>query len=103
MILATGAMILTGISAAVFIRLRECHVSVNQVLQEMNAAHAGSLSSVEVAQSWQPSDVAFTESLLALGRVGLRVPGGSRVPEPVESSSLALVRPDQSKIRVPAL
>ena len=98
------AAIFSVISVAIVVRLRETHVSVNQFFQELEESSAATISvnqpmSLEITPPANPlpSDVMFTESLLALSRVGLRVPDDSPVHEPVESSLLVSVHPARSK------
>ena len=102
MILATAALIFTGVSVAIVVRLRECHVPTDGIHQDLHAAYlAVAEEENEAPVVSQPLDVAFTESLLALSRGRLRAPDDSRVPEHDESSSLVSVRPHQSKTHVP--
>ena len=85
MTLAAAVLIVILVCLTV-ISLLECHMNVD-VLQERNSGNESS-----TATSPQPDDVLFTQSLLALGKVGLRVPDDFRSPAPVESSSLVLTR-----------
>lgn len=106
----TTAAIFGAVSLGIIVRLKEPHVNLNDLFDEMDAkpAHPAAeswaaiplkLASVDAA----PADVFFTESLLALNRVGLRVPGGSPAHVHDESSSLVSVRPAQLKNPVQAL
>ncbi len=108
MILAVSALLFTVISTVVVVRLRECHLGVSEVFREFDAAAAsaaeGQIVTQRTANASGPveqeiGDVGFTDSLLALNKVGLRVPGGSPVPDSVESSSLVSVHPARSKNR----
>lgn len=92
MLLAAAAGIITIISTALWLRLTEFpaknrseEVATGLPDGESTPPLAG--ASGRSAQPAVPADVAFTESLLALGRVGLRVRDGSQVPSAVESSS----------------
>ncbi len=85
MTLAAAGLILVLICLTV-VRVAEYHANVS-VLFDQNSSCESLLPDAS-----QPDDVLFTQSLLALGKVGLRVPGGSQAPVPAESSSLALVR-----------
>lgn len=106
MFLAIAAVMIGAVSAVVAVRLRESHVGVNDLFTylarlgsaEGPFAHSRSIVSAEPLDSpkpiaSEPADVLFTESLLALSRVGLRAPGDSQAPELAESSSLVSVRP----------
>ncbi len=85
MTLAAAALILILICLTV-VSLLECHINVG-VLQDRNSSRESSTVTAPL-----PDDVLFTQSLLALGKVGLQVPDGSRSPARAESSSLALAR-----------
>lgn len=87
MFLAIAAVIIGAVSAVVAVRLRESHVSVNELFADLERFDSPNPIVSE------PADVLFTETLLALSRVGLRAPDDSRVPELAESSSLVSVRP----------
>ena len=104
MILAVSALLFTVISTVVVVRLRECHLGVSEVFREFDVAAASAIEGQVVIEcaatdsaEQELGDVRFTDSLLALNKVGLRVPGDSPVPDSVESSSLVSVRPAQSK------
>lgn len=105
MFLAIAAVIIGAVSAAVAVRLRESHVGLNDLftyLERLGSAQGPFAQSRAIASAQplaspnpiapEPADVLFTESLLALSRVGLRAPDDSRVPERAESSSLVSVR-----------
>ena len=93
-----------AVSTAIVVRLRECHVNVSELFSEIakeksagpRALATSALDTIHMARP-EPSDAAFTESLLALGKVGLRVPGGSPAPVSAEASSLVSVHHAQSK------
>ncbi len=101
MFLAIIAVIIGAVLAAAVVRLSECHVSVNDLLTDLDHlsstegpfAHSMAIASSEAIASAEPADVLFTESLLALSKVGLRAPDDSRAPELAESSLLVSVRP----------
>jgi len=95
MLFAAAAIIVGTISTAIAIRLSGFHISVKDVPDTLAADVPGAqLAATPVQVSkLRSEDVLFTESLLALGKVGLRVPGGSPSPSTVESSSLVSVRP----------
>ena len=104
MFFLAGAALVAAVSTAMIVRLRECHVSVSELFSDLAAsktaeAKAVTPGSLAMAGSPrpEPSDAAFTQSLLALGRVGLRVPGDSPTPASAESSSLVSVHHAQSK------
>jgi len=106
MLLAITAVILGAVFAVVAVRLRESQLSVNDLFADLKGlgtkdgqlAHTPDIVSAETYASAipavsQPADVGFTETLLALSRVGSRAPDDSRELELAESSSLVLVRP----------
>ena len=106
MLLAISAVLITVISVAVVIRVRECNLRVNDFIKEINARETGATQEIHASvQAFnvtypaapEPSDAHFTDSLLALGRVGLRAPDDCPAPAPAESSSLASVPLAQSK------
>ncbi len=101
MILTAAAFILAGVSVAFVVRLRECHVATDGIRQDLHAAYLALAEEDETPVDSRPTDVLFTESLLALSRGRLRAPDDSREPEHDESSSLVSVRPHQLKTRVP--
>ncbi len=110
MILAVSALVFTVVSTVVVVRLRECHIGVSEVFREFDTAAASAAKgqlAIECTASGsgdqELGDLRFTDSLLALNKVGLRVPGGSPVPDSVESSSLVSVHPARSKNHDPAL
>ena len=101
---AVIAAIFSVISVAIVVRLRECHVNVNEFFQELEESSVGTIAvkqpmSLEITPPTNPlpADIMFTESLLALSKVGLRVPDDSPVHEPAESSLLVSVHPARSK------
>ncbi len=106
MFFLAGAAIVAAVSAAVIARVRECHVSMSDLLSamarerlaEVQALPAPALDTARILRP-EPSDASFTESLLALGRVGLRVPGDFPAPASAEVSSLVSVHQTQSKNR----
>ena len=106
MLLAISAVLITVISVAVVVRVRECNLSVNDFINEMNARATGTAEEVQTSvralkvthpSAPEPTDAHFTDSLLALGRVGLRAPDDCPAPAPAESSSLVSVPHAQSK------
>ena len=105
MIFVVAAVILPVVSAAVVLRLRECQVSLNDVLAVRLEDAASERAAFPVFEHHavpepEPSDVVFTRALLALSKVGPRVPDGSPAPASVESSSLVSIPRVQSKSRV---
>ena len=104
MIFVFAAVILPVVSAAVFMRLRECQVRVDDAfagVADSQLECAGFPVFEQLASPVsEPADVLFTHSLLALSTVGSRVHDGSPAPAPVESSSLVSVPRAQSKNRV---
>ncbi len=111
MVTAIAAAIIAAVSTAVVFRIRECHVKVNALFSEVfPAAESSSADVKQIAglQFFEPlsgrtTEAAFTKSLLALSKVGLRAPDGSPEPSHDESSSLVLVHPAQSKNLAPRL
>ncbi len=97
------AAVAGAVSLGAAVRLKEQHVQVNNLLSELDSKGAASPGALAPSDTAVPADVLFTESLLALNRVGLRVPGDSPALVPDEASSLVSVRPAQSKNRLQAL
>ncbi len=106
MFVTIGAAMLAAISTAVIVRIRECHFSVNDLVRDLEGFSSRAsgaqlaLGEALAPTSSSPADVLFTESLLALSKVGLRAHDGSPEPAPAEASLLVSVRPGQSKTRV---
>ena len=88
MLLAIVAVILGAVLAVAAVRLSEYHSKVGNLLSDLDQ-----LESTRGSAASGPADVLFTETLLALSKVGLRAPDDSRAPELSESSSLVSVRP----------
>ncbi len=97
------AAVAGAVSLGAAVRLKEQHSNVNHLLTELDSKAAPAHEAFAPTDVAVPADVLFTESLLALNRVGLRVPGGSPEPVPDEASLLVSVRPAQSKNRLPIL
>ncbi len=103
MLLAIAAVIIGAVSAVVVVHLRESHLSVNELLadieelspeEDTTMVHTSPDAPLHADSAVTgPADVLFTETLLALGRVGLRGHDDSREPELAESSLLVSARP----------
>ncbi len=106
MIIALSAAIIGAVSLGIVVRLKEHHVNMDDLFNELEVPRNASTDTWSAVPAQMasanstPADVLFTESLLCLNRVGLRVPGDSPVHETAESSSLVSVRPAQSKNHV---
>ncbi len=114
MFLAVGAILFTAVSVAIAARLREARINVQDFIDSVDQnppvpfpteAHVPSAASFQFVHpaSSPAGEAMFTESLLALSKVGLRARSGSPAPAPVEASSLESVHHDRSKTRDQAL
>lgn len=113
MIFAFGFTVFVGICAVALIGLEDSHYRVTRLLQELDEQSA-QRPAVEQTNGVGPmvtgqqtadtfGELSFTRSLLALGKVDSLIPCDSPIPAHGESSSLASVRPDQSKSPVQVL
>ena len=108
MIFAFLLTVFIGLCAVALIGLEDSHHRVSRLLAELDEQAAQShrklrASPVTPTPADEATDVSFTRSLLALGKVESLVPGDSPVPARAESSSLVSVPRDQSKSHVQVL
>jgi hypothetical protein len=113
MIFAFAFTVFVGICAVALIGLEDSHYRVSRLLEELDeqalqqpgtertAMVAPMVTGRQTVDAF--GELAFTRSLLALGKVEPPVPGGSPEPVHVESSSSVSAHPDQSKNRVQLL
>jgi hypothetical protein len=118
MIFAFAFTVFIGLCAVALIGLEDSHYKVTRLLEDLDehatlqptqqtTQHTTQQVVAPMVKGHQTVDafgeLAFTRSLLALGKVDLLMPCDSPAPVPGESSSLVSVRLDQSKNRVQAL
>ena len=117
MIFAFLFVVFIGVCAVALIGLEDSHYRVTRLLEELDdqaARHPEHHLSARTAQSVGPmvtsqpvtdafGEMAFTRSLLALGKVDSLVPGDSPAPALDGSSSSVSVPLGQSKNHVPVL
>lgn len=113
MIFAFAFTVFIGICAVALIGLEDSHYRVSRLLEELDeqalqqpgserpAAVAPMVSGQQTTDAF--GELAFTRSLLALGKVEQPVPDGSPAPAPAESSSSVSAHPHQSKNPVQVL
>jgi hypothetical protein len=113
MIIGIGILVFMAICALALVGLGESHSRVSRILNEMADDRVredsdGEADTAFVAQAPQSavppepfSEAGFTRSLLALSKVGSRVPGDCPALEHGEFSSLASVRQAQSRTHDP--
>ena len=113
MIFAFGFTVFVGICAVALIGLEDSHYRVTRLLEELDEQSAERPAEARIHEvgpmvtAHQTEDafgeLAFTRSLLALGKVETPVPCDSPTHVHAESSSSGSTHPDQSKNRVQVL
>ena len=113
MIFAFAFTVFVGLCAVALIGLEDSHYRVSRLLEELDQQGLQQSATERPAVvapmvTGQPTadafgEMAFTRSLLALGKVEPPVPCNSPTPVHAESSSSVSTHPDQSKNRVQVL